>query len=272
MNQQELTKLLVDSYKQAPPFIQRFISSGALSKFVEQTQDKYKLHIDVAGRLSDEITMLMVGITDPKEFIQNLAKEALVPEASLSLIVAEINQKIFVPLREEMRKGPQPQAAPPSPKATEGTARESVLQPRTTIIPANPNLPPRPAEASGVGGPHPAQMFASVPRYIPPKKYFNLQNKIPPPAGSQASAMRDGSLASTDKKLLEDHEEPHIEFNKTPMPVKTAPPPPNLPGVIQPTPIPEPPFPPLPPPAKKPEPVVPVAPYSSDPYREPLEP
>ena len=94
MNQQELTKLLVDSYKQAPPFIQRFISSGALSKFVEQTQDKYKLHIDVAGRLSDEITMLMVGITDPKEFIQNLAKEALVPEASLSLIVAEINQKI----------------------------------------------------------------------------------------------------------------------------------------------------------------------------------
>ncbi len=244
-----------------PPPIRNYLGQGKYSVVANNLTTKYALHIDQGGILEREIMLLLMGIENPDEFIKTLAEEAKLDQQTINSIVRDVNEKIFVPLREEMRKGPQPQAAPPSPKATEGTARESVLQPRTTIIPANPNLPPRPAEASGVGGPHPAQMFASVPRYIPPKKYFNLQNKIPPPAGSQASAMRDGSLASTDKKLLEDHEEPHIEFNKTPMPVKTAPPPPNLPGVIQPTPIPEPVVP-----------VVPIAPYSSDPYREPIEP
>lgn len=234
MNQQELTKLLVDSYKQAPPFVQRFISSGALSKFVEQTRDKYNLHIDVAGRLSDEITMLMVGISDPKEFIQNLTNEAIVPEASLNLIVADINQQIFVPLREEMRRGPAPlpQQRPQS------------------AAPA----PPRPVNAQ-------------VPRYAPPTSpmaskgtapqstsNFNLQNKIPPPI--QRSDLRNVLASVTSEKLLEDHEEPHIEFHAPqpqPQAPRTIPPPANLPGT-------------LPPPPTPPAPVRP--PYSTDPYRE----
>lgn len=156
MNQQELNKLLVNSYGQAPPPVQKFISSGALSNFIEQIRNKYQLHIDIAGRLSDEITMLMVGISDPKEFIQNLTNEALVPEASLKPIVDEINQKIFMPLREEIQKGggAQPVKPPASPQPTPSGTRPSEAR--------------RPA---GGGGPWPSRPQPAMPRpqvYAPP--------------------------------------------------------------------------------------------------------
>lgn len=282
--------------KTLPPPIRHYLGQGKYSAVANQLMIKYGLHIDQGGILEREIMLLLMGIDNPDEFTKTLAEEAKLDQQTVNRIVQDVNAQIFVPLREEMRKGPQPQAAPASPrpspeatagtaKATQGTAREGVLQPRTTIIPANPNLP-RPAVASGVDGPHPAQTLASVPRYVPPKKYFNLQNKIPPPAGSQTSAMREGSLTSTGQKLLEDHEEPHIDISEKVQVVsqpavqrKVYEPPPNLPGVIQSAPIPEPPHapseatqgtapPPLPP---KPKQAVPVVPYSSDPYREPID-
>jgi hypothetical protein len=69
-------------------------------------------------------------------------------------------------------------------------------------------------------------------------------------------------------RLLEDHEEPHIEFKKT-----TPLPPPNLPGVIHHSPLASPKA-----TATPPKPISPVPPpapiikeYSSDPYREPVD-
>lgn len=83
------------------------------------------------------------------------------------------------------------------------------------------------------------------------------------------------------EKLLEDHEEPHIEFAKAPMtsPVSRPTPPPFSPRPIMMPPAP--PRPVTPPsnlpgampsaPPQPPRPVAPVKPYSSDPYREPID-
>ena len=85
----------------------------------------------------------------------------------------------------------------------------------------------------------------------PPKSLMpprHIINKIPIPVVNN-------------KKLLEDHEEPHIEFAQAPI----------VPPVSRPAPIsppPQPTTPPLPPPQR---PDAPIKPYSSDPYREPLD-
>ena len=240
--------------KEVPAPIRAFFASGKVEIVAKNLMQKYKLHIDQGAVVEREIILLLLGLKSPDEFTKTLAEEAKLDQQTINNIVKDVNEQIFVPLREEMQKGPAPQApakpvAPPSPKAThapsetsqgaaQGAAREVVLQPRTTMIPANPQLPQRPAEAYGVGGQRPAQTLASVPRYVPPKKYFNLQNKIPP---RLAEASGVGGPPTTTKpmennKLLEDHEEPHIEFKKNP---------------------------------RAPKPI--IKEYSSDPYREPID-
>lgn len=145
---------------------------------------------------------------------------------------------------------------------------------------------------------------------VPPSEsqsHFHLQNKIAPPprpAGPPVSrpALREALASVVDSsKLLEDHEEPHIELGKKPVPARqAAPPPQNLPGQmppVQPPPLSKPNVPSGPvaprivppggraapvsgaaigiPPAPKvapplPKPEIPTS-YSVDPYREPID-
>lgn len=146
--------------------------------------------------------------------------------------------------------------------------------------------------------------------------HFQLQNKIPTPQrpmpsrpSMPAGAPRQSLPQMPFDHLLEDHEEPHIDFKpqsapRPAMPVmpqaaRTAPPPPNLPGAMPPAPAPSAPVAPkviqpgnrapgpIPPtvaptPAAKPPapaaglkfstpPMPSGAKYSTDPYREPID-
>lgn len=112
-------------------------------------------------------------------------------------------------------------------------------------------------------------------------RYFHLENKLParPRQPASPAASLPPKVVMPRSRLLEDHEEPHIEFNKPAAPPSPAPPPMNLPGVTPPKAAPVAPLrPPLPaalqvesPGVAKPKPVAPAAPYPVDPYREPIE-
>ncbi|HEY4501310.1 MAG TPA: hypothetical protein VJI70_03570 [Candidatus Paceibacterota bacterium] len=225
--------------KEVPAPIRAFFASGKVETVAKNLMQKYKFHIDQGAIVEREIILLLLGLKSPDEFTKTLAEEAKLDTQTVNGITRDVNDQIFVPLREEMRKGPQ--AVPQIPKPI-APPREVVLQSRTTMIPANPQMPS-----------HQAQTFASMLKYSPPQKYFNLQNKIPPQPSSPAT-----SIQPPESRLLEDHEEPRIEFHKTaPPPLRPAVAfgeggPSNLPGA-------------MPPPPQ------PVKPYSSDPYREPID-
>ncbi|MDP1706986.1 MAG: hypothetical protein Q8L30_00275 [bacterium] len=285
--EKDIQQVLAD----APQPILDFFAARKTEGVTRNLMHKYQLHVDQGAILEREIILLLLGLEDLNEFSDTLRKEGQIDPQAVSNIMLDVNDQIFVPLREEMRKGPPTEVkhAEVKPPQAQSVApqepRASVLQPRTTIIPANPNLPPRPAEASGVGGlrpavasgvggSRPAQTPSITPKYVPPKKYFHLQNnKIPtaPPQFRQGydghSKAGDGSLTSINPaKLLEDHEEPHIDISERVQVVspptiqhKVYEPPPNLPGAMPPKPSNLPPT-----PSSKP--------YSSDPYREPIEP
>lgn len=250
-SKQELTldESIKEVMKTLPPPIRQYLGQGKYLVVANRIMTKYGLHIDQAGVLEREIMFLLMGIDNPDEFTKTLSEEAKIDAKTIGNIVKDVNEQIFMPLREEMRKGSKEEIKPVEIKPPHAPAR-------------------------------PPQTLASVPRYVPPKKYFNLQNKIPPPVPTPPiqpvqPQRREVIPVPTETKLLGDHKEPHIEFHKpvvTETPLRQAlraiVPPEDLPGVIQPTPIPEPPPPPLPP---KPKPAVPVTPYSADPYREPIE-
>ncbi len=231
--------------------IQKFFQQGKLGEIAQLLMERYALHVDQGTVLERELMFMLLGLKSPDEFAAEIYEQLPISEQTVQDMLADINQEVFIPLREEEMK-PAPPAA----------WKESA--------------PP---------APRPAPVNAGVPSYVYAKpkqsspQYFHLENKIPPP-----QSLREGRLTSlnpqkllAEEKLLEDHEEPHIELNElkkaleqvVPEQVSTlrmaevrqvnkAEVPANLPGVVIP-----------------PTPVVPATPivksYSADPYREPID-
>lgn len=247
-----------------PPPIRNYLAQGKYTTVAKGLMVKYRLHIDQTAIVEREIMLLLMGIEDPAEFAKTLAEEAKLDQQTVNSIVQDVNAQIFVPLRDEMRKGPTATPQPTQPVKTviqQQTQSAAAQPPRVNVPLQSPTLPKTPATA---------------PVYAPLTKFPHLQNKIPKPSFLASSFQPPAS------RLLEDHEEPHIEFKKT------APPPPNLPGAIHHPPLPTPkPVPPLNnprPPEVRLSPVIPkvepqipkptpppAKPYSSDPYHEPID-
>ncbi|MBI5405571.1 hypothetical protein HY972_00830 [Candidatus Kaiserbacteria bacterium] len=209
---------LEDDVKQVmqtlPPVIRTYLTQGRYTAVARNMMTKYGLRIDQGGVLEREIMLLLMGVENPDEFVQALAEEAHLDRETVDGIVQDVNAQIFVPLREEERRG----AAPPS---------------------------------------APRAMSAPAPRYIP-------QPPQPPVSSGEGQTSPTPRSMESDR-LLEDHEEPHIEFNKVP---PRIPEPRFAPPILQT----EPPAPPRPAaiPVTPANPALPRA-YSSDPYREPID-
>lgn len=309
-DQKELT--LEESVKQVmqtlPPIVRDYVKQGKYTEVAKILMMKYDLHIDQGTILERELMLLVMGIESPTEFMQSLSVEALLDDKTVDGIIIDVNDLIFIPLREEEMKG--------------GVAK----------APA----PPVAWKASVALATKPAPVIAGVPsyEYAKPKQsspqFFHLENKIaaPPPApkpiipevrpspefppaspeATQGTARVEPQMQLAEKrgqtslpsvsstKMLEDREEPHIALSGSEastkqdelkkvlqqvVPSQIAPlrmaevrqinkaeVPPNLPGVVQPV-IPEVrPSPEFP----KVEPPTPLAKqYVADPYREPVE-
>ncbi len=261
---------LEDSLKQVmrtlPPVIRTYLAQGKYTPVAKGLMAKYTLRIDQGGVLEREIMLLLMGVEDPADFTKTLAEEAGLDPKTIGSIAQDVNEQIFAPLRAEMMKS--------------GMAAEQ----------AAPSAP-RPAEAFGIGG-------APVGEEQP-EELFHLKNKIISPArpvvaspvsqpgstlGDVVRSILPPQKPVDSSRLLEDHEEPHIEINKIPIPIASVPAaarfisarpsmppggeiPANLPGAMSPAA----PFLVPPPPAPAPAAPKPIASYNADPYREPID-
>ncbi|MFA5744951.1 MAG: hypothetical protein WC887_01925 [Candidatus Paceibacterota bacterium] len=274
MNDTITKEQILAAYNNAPDFVRAVFNDEATTQVVIGLQSKLQLHVDAAGVLAKEVGYLLLGLVDPSKFVDRLKNSGFSEQAATE-IITEINQKIFVPLREKMKSG-----------------AGNTQQPIRPTEPERPSVPPTTWRAS-VPPPRPSQVNASVPSYsyTPPtqtSQHFHLENKIPPPS-------RPVNIG----RLLEDHEEPHIEIRdkvqgislpgtnppvSVPLTPSSAIPPgvrfsprsveaPSVVGPVVPkieTPI-QKPF--VPPVQSKPIPPAPpiTKSYVDDPYREPIE-
>ena len=217
-----------------PPPVRNFFKKGRLDEVVQLIVDRYALHVDHGAILEHHLITVLLGIEGPEEFATELFAQLPISEQTVKDILADLNKEVFVPIREEMRRGATATLAPAKPFVSQPTQR------------AMPQSHPRPIIQQQQ---NPA---------ADPEHYFHLRNKIPP--------------SPNPKRLLGNHEEPHIKISADTQGVdKSSFVPPNLPGRIEHPPLP------VPPPAPKQiQPVSPPPPapkpYSSDPYREPIGP
>ncbi|MBI2628290.1 MAG: hypothetical protein HYW71_02575 [Candidatus Niyogibacteria bacterium] len=98
--EQELEK----KYKQLPATVEEVIFSANAAKTLEEIRKKYKLQIDQLGILANETRLVMLGLTHPKDFINNLAEGLELNKEIAKNIAQEINQRIFYKIREELKK------------------------------------------------------------------------------------------------------------------------------------------------------------------------
>lgn len=288
MNQVQPELTLDESVRQVmqtlPPVIRNFLSQGKTTSIAKSLMGKYGLRIDQGGILDREIMLLLMGIETPDEFTQSLVEEAKLDKQTIEGIVQDINAQIFVPLREEEEHGGR-MTTSQSPKPP------IVLQPKAQAQPQPPEQAPAPAShfhlenniSHPTTPPAPRPTNASMLNYAPPlqsPKYQNFENNFPPIILIQPMRLPISIGASLPRKvvssfpvvatpprpisnikLLEDHEEPHIEFNKNPV---------SVPIVKSATRLPQ--------WNALPKPISPIAttntpsakPYSTDPYREPI--
>lgn len=85
-----------------PEDVKDAMSSVDTVRVMAEIQKKYNLHIDQAGELSTDGALLMVGALRPQEFIRQIETNARLSHETAVKIAAEINEKIFRPVRESL--------------------------------------------------------------------------------------------------------------------------------------------------------------------------
>ncbi len=243
---------------QLPPLVRTYFTSGKVEIVAKNIMQKYRLHVDKGAVIEREIILLLLGLKNQNEFSQVLAAEAHLDKKTIENIVQDINTQIFLPLRERMRSG-EANTAPP---VAMPAAKSAEVKP--------PQIEPKPI---------------SIPTLIVPKLPSNFVSSPP--------VLFSAPKPITSNTLLEDREEPHIEFNKALVPptssravLSSTRPPQGINRVIseaRPTPIasrvnvtapvfqPKQIPPPVPVVAVPKAPLPSSKPYSTDPYREPID-
>ncbi len=95
---------LRELYKKLPEDLKDAISSSDSANTIQIIGKKYSLGIDKVGELADEVGLVMLGLTAPKDFIPNLAKRIGGDKENLRKIAEEVNTQIFKRVRGSLKE------------------------------------------------------------------------------------------------------------------------------------------------------------------------
>ncbi len=94
---------LLEAYNKLPEKLKKAVLSVDTTEAVREIGTKYALPIDKMGELADQVTEVMLGFADPKNFVYNLKTHLGVDEETARKIGEDVNSKIFIPVRESLR-------------------------------------------------------------------------------------------------------------------------------------------------------------------------
>ncbi|MFA6253761.1 MAG: hypothetical protein WC640_00650 [Candidatus Paceibacterota bacterium] len=113
-NQEEVRK----QFDRLPQIVKKAIADLDMGTITDNLRQKYNLHVDQLGKIAEEITLAMVGLTGVANFGRNIKAKTGLAEDIVNLITYDINQLIFSKIRKELEELSQMQNASPAPKVT----------------------------------------------------------------------------------------------------------------------------------------------------------
>ena len=122
---------LGEKFAKLPEEVQEAIIAVETAETVSRIGAKYALHIDQVGELADEIGLVMLGLNRPNDFVTHIIARLGLDRAVAEAIAREVNDQIFLKIRESL------QALPEAGEDTEANEAIGGVEP----IPASPPPP-----------------------------------------------------------------------------------------------------------------------------------
>ena len=164
MADQKTNKDILEIVSELPKDLRDAYFSPATTEAIKETGKNNGLTIDKIGELAHETGLVMIGITPPGEYIKNLTGRLGVAPEKAKAVAEEINQKVFQPVRESLKKI-HGLGAPPSTLGVETPKTPSVFPGAKPIPPAQKPLP----------------ALESQPKPLPKREEIKMPPKLAPP-------------------------------------------------------------------------------------------
>lgn len=245
-DQIDFTTALGSLMQDLPAPVQAFLLSDERNVVARDLTQKYNLHLDQAAVFEKSYLHLLLGVSTPQEFVAELQAAGLGQDV-INGLAADINTRVFMPLREAERRGATLPPVPVPPKPAPLPPPALTYAPAPTTLPGSPEPAPMPAPPVA---PAPAAPVQAQIAHAAPASFGHPQGWHPAAAVHIYVPPHPGAVQ---------HAEPP---QPTPVPVR------EVEAVLPPTATPTPPSPRPTAPAPAPAPI--ARQYSNDPYREPI--
>lgn len=111
---EKTTKLIKERFDALPQSIQEVILSSHYEESLIEIGKQYSLNVEQLGILERETTMTMMGLIPTKDFEDELGHELNIDKLKVSQIVKDINEKIFLRIRDLLKLMNTPAGEEPS--------------------------------------------------------------------------------------------------------------------------------------------------------------
>jgi len=108
------TNIIKERFDSLPENIKELILSSHYEETLIEIGGRYHLNVEKLGILERETTMVMLGLTNPNNYENDLTRELNIEKSQGNQIVKEINEKIFFRIRELLKLMNTPQGEEPS--------------------------------------------------------------------------------------------------------------------------------------------------------------
>jgi hypothetical protein len=119
---------LLRAYENAPEPIQEALTDGLAISFILKLRSRYALHVDTTDTVTQNIRNMVLGLMTPSDFLTSLSQLGI-PDDTARKLTADLNQEVFIPLRDQVRKEQPSLQAPQQPKNLPLVTRPRVTAP-----------------------------------------------------------------------------------------------------------------------------------------------
>lgn len=142
MNETTTSSNFNEALERAPQPVKDFIFSDEYTDAIYELGKKLYLHIDQTAKLSDMVMSSIIGLFPSTDLPSKVAKEIQLSEDQANILVYDLNQTIFLPLRQKIYQGQSTNNQHPTEKSEETTPLPSNSEEKTANFAEAPKTNP----------------------------------------------------------------------------------------------------------------------------------
>jgi hypothetical protein len=135
----EVIDIVSKRMEELPPYVKEAIKNARPGEKIRTIAAHHKLHIDQQDVLESEVMLVMLALSEARDFAANFSREARIDISEAEKIAEEVSRNIFDSVRETMRKHAEQGGA--GDVSTEQSSAPSARQTQSPEAPTQPNRP-----------------------------------------------------------------------------------------------------------------------------------